>query len=160
MLVLFTLAGSAGYAQSSDSVRTERPTISPVFPGGDEGMKKYLSKELRYPKADIDNKVGGRVVVQFVVDTLGKVGDVKVIQSVSPTLDAEAVRVVSAMPLWKPGRNDGKLIQVQCTLPIRFNVENYVQNQQQGLKSAEKWGIVIGSIAGAVLGYMLVSYLF
>lgn len=153
------LLGNALYAQSSDSTHSAKLEVPPIFPGGENAMMKYLSKQIRYPEADVKNNVGGRVVIQFVIDTLGKVGNVKVVKSVSPTLDAEAVRVVESMPNWVPGKQNGKLVPVQFTLPIRFNIENYMENKQQGLKGAEKWGMVVGVVVGAVLGYMLVSYL-
>ena len=93
------------------------------FPGGDKAMMNYLYKNLKYPKDALDNGKQGRVVVQIVVGTDGYISDVKVLESVYPSLDAEAVRVVKAMPRWIPERLEGgKLVRVRTNLPITFRL--------------------------------------
>lgn len=93
------------------------------FPGGDKAMMNYLYKNLKYPKDALDNGKQGRVVVQIVVGTDGYISDVKVLESVYPSLDAEAVRVVKAMPRWIPERLEGgKLVRVRTSLPITFRL--------------------------------------
>lgn len=92
--------------------------IMPEFPGGWDALAKYVKDNLRYPKSHTD---GGRVIVQFVVDHDGTVTDATVMRSVSPELDAEALRVVRSMPRWKPGMQDGKAVAVKFTMPFLFN---------------------------------------
>lgn len=93
----------------------------PQFPGGNEAMQKYIAENLKYPKTAIKGEQG-RVIVSFVINKRGKVGDVKLIRSVSPELDAEAVRVIQDMPDWIPGKQKGKAVNVRYTIPIVFKL--------------------------------------
>ena len=88
----------------------------------DGNIFDYLAQHVRYPEEAEKNGIGGMVYVQFVIDTTGKVVEPKVIKSVSPELDAEALRVVSEMPAWKPGMQRGKPVQVSFTLPVIFKL--------------------------------------
>lgn len=94
----------------------------PDFVGGLDGLMSYLSKNIKYPEAAIKKNIQGRVIIQFIVRKDGKVSNPEVIRSVSPELDAEALRVVSAMPNWAPGRQKGKLVSVRYTVPIMFGI--------------------------------------
>lgn len=94
----------------------------PSFPGGEGAMMRYLSSHVRYPGAAQENNIQGRVVVQFVVKRNGEVGQVKVVRSVDPDLDREAVRVVKSMPKFNPGRKDGQPVNVWYTLPVTFKL--------------------------------------
>ena len=96
--------------------------VMPKFPGGPSEMMKYLAKNIRYPEAAKKAKTQGRVVVQFVVDAEGNVTNPSVIHGVDKELDAEAVRVVSGMPRWTPGMQDGKAVAVRYAVPIMFNL--------------------------------------
>lgn len=93
----------------------------PQFPGGNEAMQKYIAENLKYPKTAIKGEQG-RVIVSFVINKRGKVDDVKLIRSVSPELDAEAVRVIQDMPDWIPGKQRGKAVNVRYTIPIVFKL--------------------------------------
>ena len=95
----------------------------PEFPdGGMPGLMKYLSANIRYPEAAHKAGTQGRVTVQFVVGKDGSIGDVKVIRGVDPTLDAEAIRVISGMPKWKPGTQKGEPVNVRYTVPVMFRL--------------------------------------
>ena len=94
----------------------------PEFPGGQEAMMKYLSESVKYPKEASKDGVQGRVVVQFVVEKDGSISEVEVVKKVNEHLDAEAVRVVNAMPKWKPGKQKGENVRVKYTLPISFRL--------------------------------------
>ena len=95
----------------------------PEFPGGVAVMMKFLQMNIKYPPTAAANKIEGRVIVQFIIDATGQVGDVKVVRSVDEELDAEAVRVVKSMPKFTPGRQDGKAVAVWYTLPISFKLQ-------------------------------------
>ena len=95
----------------------------PEFPGGVAEMMKFLQMNIKYPPTAAANKIEGRVIVQFIIDATGQVGDVKVVRSVDEELDAEAVRVVKSMPKFTPGRQDGKAVAVWYTLPISFKLQ-------------------------------------
>ena len=103
----------------------------PQFPGGEAEMVKYLYQNIKYPENAIKNNVQGRVVVQFVIDKTGQVGDVKVVRSVDEEVDAEAVRVIKSMPKFEPGRQDGKEVAVWYTLPVSFFIRGDAKQPQQ-----------------------------
>ena len=96
----------------------------PAFPGGEAALMMYIRDNISYPSIAEEKNVQGRVVVQFVVDTIGQVGEVKVVRSVDQDLDREAVRVVSTLPRFTPGTQSGKPVNVWYTLPVNFKLEN------------------------------------
>ncbi len=95
----------------------------PEFPGGMQKAMEFLGKNIKYPVAAQEAKIEGRVIVQFVVERDGSVSDAKVMRGVNPELDAEAVRVVSIMPKWNPGKQRGKAVAVKYTMPIMFRLQ-------------------------------------
>lgn len=92
----------------------------PEFPGGSTALRGFLAREIRYPSEARTGKIQGKVFVSFVVGSTGKVEEAKVVKSVNPVLDAEALRVVGSMPDWKPARQRGKAVSVAYTVPIEF----------------------------------------
>ena len=94
----------------------------PVFPGGDAELFAYLSTNIRYPAEARETKSEGRVICSFVIEKDGSINEVEVVKSVSPSLDEEAVRVISAMPNWTPGEQRGQQVRVKYTLPINFKL--------------------------------------
>lgn len=86
-------------------------------------LSSYLARNIKYPAAAEANNIQGRVMVQFVVERDGSVSDVKVLRSVDPSLDREAVRVVRSMPRWIPGKHEGQPVRVRYTLPINFRLQ-------------------------------------
>lgn len=95
----------------------------PEFPGGgQEALFKFLQSEMKYPQVAKENGIQGTVFVNFVVGQDGKIRDVKVLRGVNKMLDDEAVRVVKAMPSWKPGKQRGKPVSVSYNLPIKFTL--------------------------------------
>ena len=95
----------------------------PQFPGGEAALMKYLQSHINYPPMAAENNVQGKVVVQFVVDKTGKVGEVKVVRSVDKDLDKEAVRVCKSRPKFTPGRQNGQAVSVWYTLPVTFKLQ-------------------------------------
>ena len=93
----------------------------PEFPGGMPAMIDFLQTYIKYPADAIKQNVGGRVLVMFVVEPDGTLSNVGVARKVFPSLDAEAIRVVKAMPKWKPGKEKGKPVRVNFTLPVAFS---------------------------------------
>ena len=94
----------------------------PEFPGGMAECYKWIGKNLNYPTISAENGVQGRVTVNFVVNADGSIVDVKVLRGVDPYLDKEAIRVVSKMPKWKPGKQRGKAVRCSFNLPVRFKL--------------------------------------
>ena len=95
----------------------------PKFPGGDNALFEYLSKNIKYPVVAEENGIQGRVIVTFVVERDGSITDVKVAKSVDPSLDKEAMRVVKSMPHWIPGKQNGSAVRVKYTVPVTFRLQ-------------------------------------
>ena len=94
----------------------------PEYPGGVTELMNYLSKNTRYPAATKRDGIQGRVVVSFIVEPDGSVSNVKLVRSVDANLDREALRVVSEMPKWTPGKQGGNTVRVRYSLPITFRL--------------------------------------
>lgn len=132
LLVCFVSMCFSAMASDDDVQRLEQDSTHifidveqmPQFRGGDEALMKYLQENVVYPSEAIKDSVQGRVVVRFVVDSLGYVGDVMVVRSVHKLLDAEAVRVVKTLPRFSPGRLYGKAVSAWYTLPVTFKLED------------------------------------
>ena len=90
----------------------------PFFPGGSQKLKEFIEENLRYPKELEESCVHGRVIVRFIVERNGKLSNVKVVKSVHPALDKEALRIVKLMPRWIPGRQNGITVRVKFYIPI------------------------------------------
>ena len=95
----------------------------PEFPGGMGECMKFLGKNIKYPTISQENGVQGRVIVQFVVNRDGSIVDPVVVRGVDPYLDKEALRVISTMPKWKPGKQRGKAVRVKYTVPVMFRLQ-------------------------------------
>ena len=94
----------------------------PEFPGGDLGLMKFIQKNVRYPAIAKEYNITGKVYVSFIVDKQGSVTNVKIVRGVDKNLDAEAIRVVSLLPKYKPGKQRGKAVRVMFTIPINFTL--------------------------------------
>ncbi len=93
---------------------------APSFPGGLDAFGKYLASAVKYPAADRQNNVQGKVFITFIVEPNGKVSNVKAVRGPSKTLIAEGVRVMKASPKWVAGKQKGKPVRVEFTVPINF----------------------------------------
>ena len=94
----------------------------PSFPGGQQALLDFLRQNVNYPEQAKKDSIEGRVVVGFVIDTDGSITDPKIVRSVHPLLDAEALRVVKLMPKWEPGSENGTHVKVKYNLPISFKI--------------------------------------
>ena len=106
--------------QKTNDKICETPDIFPEFPGGLKKLKKYIQKHIIHWKSSQTQNEQSRVITTFIIREDGSISDVKVIQGGSPALTAEAYRIISQMPKWKPGQQGGKPVSVRMTLPINF----------------------------------------
>ena len=95
----------------------------PQFPGGDRELLSFIAKNLRYPTIAQENGIQGKVFVRFVVSATGDVKDVKVMRSLDPYCDKEAIRVIQSLPKWIPGKQNGRNVPVYYTVPITFKLQ-------------------------------------
>jgi len=122
-IFIFSFTGLFAQEKVNDPKEEETFTIVEVMPqfhGGEAALMDYLIKNIKYPEQAKKDSITGKVIVRFVVDKAGKVTDCTILRSANPLLDAEAVRVVGAMPAWTPGKQRGKVVSVYYTLPINF----------------------------------------
>ncbi len=94
------------------------------FPGGTAALMKWLGNNIRYPESAQQNDIQGRVIVKFVVEKDGSIGQVHIAKGVDKDLDREAIRVVKKMPKWQPGKNNGVAVRSYFTLPVTFKLQN------------------------------------
>ncbi len=104
----------------------------PEFPGGIEGILRYIAEHVTYPDEAIRRGVEGIVICECVIDERGSVGQVRVVRSVDPSLDWEASRVIAQMPRWTPGRHHGKEVACRYTLPVRFDLNSTQAGKPDG----------------------------
>lgn len=107
----------------------------PQFPGGPAALMEFLSKNVKYPQEAYKNGIQGRVIVTFVINKDGSISDAKVVKSVDPQLDEEALRVVHSMPNWIPGRQNGEPVNVKYTVPITFKLQGNESKEIVGVTS-------------------------
>ena len=94
----------------------------PSFPGGNQKMQDFINKNLHYPKECAENGIQGRVIIAIVVERSGKLTNIRVVKSIDPALDKEALRIVNLMPNWIPGRQSYKEVRVKYIIPITFRL--------------------------------------
>jgi len=104
----------------NDDLFSDEAVEPPSFRGGDESLMRFLAQTLRYPHTAREKSVQGTVFVTFVVEKDGSISNIEVLRGVSDELDNEAIRVVSRMPEWIPGKADNKSVRVRFSMPIRF----------------------------------------
>ncbi len=103
---------------AKDSILEEMPE----FPGGKEMMMEYLGIYTKYPKEAIEAGIEGKSIIEFIVDKEGKICEPKVVKSLSPECDAEAIKAIMAMPKWTPGKVKGEPVRMKYTVPVTFRL--------------------------------------
>ena len=101
-----------------------RVETMPTFPGGDPALFKYIMDNLAYPKIAAEKGIQGRVALKFVIKADGTIENIQVVKSLDPACDEEAVRVIKSMPKWNPGKQNGKAVSVEYSLPIVFKLSS------------------------------------
>lgn len=106
----------------------------PQFPGGFEKLKEFLKENVQYPKKLKGSGIQGRVIVSFVVEKDGKISKAKVVKSVDPALDKEALRVVKKMPKWIPGKQNGIHVNVKYVIPVIFRTDHPNETNKESVE--------------------------
>ena len=122
LLMVNTNAMAQSKKTSNDKV-FEKVEDMPEFPGGEQAMMDFVGKNVQYPKEAMEKEISGRVLVGFIVEKDGSVNEVKIVRGIGGGCDEEAVRVVKAMPKWKPGKEKGKPVRVIYMMPIFFKLQ-------------------------------------
>lgn len=112
------------YNSPSENDTLDIAEVMPEFPGGQKALMKFLAKKIAYPSLVQGGMVQGRVIIQFIVNKDGEIVSPKVVRSINPYMDKEALRVVNLMPKWKPGElADGTKVAVRYTVPVMFRLQ-------------------------------------
>ena len=122
LLMVNTNAMAQNKEVATDKV-LEKAEVMPEFPGGEQAMMDFVAKNVQYPQEARDKEISGRVLVGFIVEKDGSIADVKVVKGIGGGCDEEAVRVVKAMPNWKPGMDKGNPVRVHYVLPLIFKLQ-------------------------------------
>ena len=122
LLMVNTNAMAQNKKKAKDKV-LEKAEVMPEYPGGDQAMMDFVAKNVQYPQEARDKEISGRVLVSFIVEKDGSIADVKVVKGIGGGCDEEAVRVVKAMPKWKPGKDKGKPVRVSYMMPFTFKLQ-------------------------------------
>ena len=122
-VMMMTLTANAQTAKEQKDKVYDVCEVLPEYPGGTIALMKFLGENVVYPPEAAKRKEQGRVLVGFVVEKDGSVTDVQVLRGVDPSLDKEAIRVITAMPKWKPGKQRGKPVRVKYTVPVTFRLQ-------------------------------------
>lgn len=122
LIIAFLAVTSVGSANMLPEIQKKDKIVMPKFPTGQRGLQKYILEEAKFPDEARRGGEVGEVIVGFTVEANGVITGVRVLRSVSKSLDAEAVRIVKNMPDWKPGKKNGKRVRTELTIPINFKV--------------------------------------
>ena len=123
ILFMVNTTATAQDKKTSDDKVYEKVEVMPEFPGGDQAMMDFVATNVKYPKEAMDKEISGRVLVSFIVEKDGSITDAKVVKGIGGGCDEEAVRVVNAMPKWKPGKQKGKPVRVSFMMPFTFKLQ-------------------------------------
>ena len=113
---------------SNSTTNQEEPVLQMAtekaeFPGGEQALIEFLSQNVKYPEHALKESIQGTVMVEFVISKTGEIKNAKVVRSICPSLDKEALRVINSMPNWIPGKNKHQPVNVGYTLPIKFSLK-------------------------------------
>ena len=124
IFILAIFAFQISFAQNNTESIFTTVEVEPEFPGGQAEMYKYLGKSIVYPKEAQKANISGRVFVRFIVRKDGTIDNVEVLKGIGFGCDAEAARVIKAMPKWTPGYQNGKAVNVYYNMPIVYKLDN------------------------------------
>lgn len=120
------LSAASGPSDEEEAEANQIFTVveqNPEFPGGEAALMQFIKKNLKYPAFAAENGIQGRVTLSFTVEKDGSIANIEVMRSPAEELSKEAIRVVSSMPKWKPGKQRGKPVRVKYVLPVTFRLQ-------------------------------------
>ncbi len=158
LLLLFALfLVQFSFAQSQEKEILLEAEVNPEFPGGEDAMMAYFSKNINYPTKEKENNITGKVIARFAIMQDGSVDKITILSQTPKAFNDEVIRVLKLMPKWKPGMQLGKPVAVYFTIPIMFHLEDSkpikpLPNKSNDLnKIAGYFGLVCGCIIGILL---------
>jgi TonB family protein len=145
-------------AQTSDSIYVQ-VQVAPEYPGGENAMHEFISRNINYPVKEKENGITGRVAVRFAVMQDGSINNIEILTKTPEGFNQEVIRVVKLMPKWKPGMQDGRAVPVYFTLPVSFQLDDNTKPIKPKSRDTANvvgyFGIAFGIVVG-ILIYKLV----
>ncbi len=114
----------SGLKPEPETVITMTPAVEAEFSGGHGAMQQFIIENVRYPEEALKNKEQGKLIVRFVVEQSGEITNIEIARSVSPSIDAEGIRIVESFPNWDPAENHGYKVRSTANIPINFQLAN------------------------------------
>lgn len=158
LLLLFALfSAQFSFAQSQEKEILLEAEVNPEFPGGEDALYAFISKNVNYPNKEKENNITGKVIARFAIMQDGSVEKITILSQTPKAFNDEVIRVLKLMPKWKPGMQLGKPVAVYFTIPIMFHLEDSkpikpLPNKSNDLnKIAGYFGLVCGCIIGILL---------
>ena len=124
-LIIFLIVSFSyifGQDNVSDSIYKNVEEM-PEFPGGEDALLRYVQRSIRYPSYAAENEIQGMVLVEFIVNEVGFIENIKVLKGIKGGCDEEALRIVKSMPKWKPGKKDGYAVKTYYTVSVPFKID-------------------------------------
>ncbi|MFA9214698.1 MAG: energy transducer TonB [Candidatus Methylacidiphilales bacterium] len=146
-------------AQTKDSIYV-MVQVAPEYPGGENAMYEFISKNVNYPVKEKENGITGRVAVRFAVMQDGSINNIEILTKTPEAFNQEVIRVIKAMPKWKPGMQDGKAVPVYFTLPVSFQLDDGTKPLKPKSRDMANVAGYIGMAVGVVIGVLLYKWLF
>jgi protein TonB len=131
IILLFAFLNANAQSNSDEKTVYDFVEQMPVFPGGDNEFFKFLSNSIIYPETAREKNIQGTVFVTFIVEKNGELSEIEILRGVQEDIDKEAIRVISTMPNWSPGKKNGKPVRVQCNLPLEFALKGKKKNKNK-----------------------------
>jgi TonB family protein len=114
----------SGLKPEPETVITMTPAVEAEFPGGHGAMNKYIAENVRYPEEALENKEQGKLILRFTIEKTGEITNIEIARGVSPSINAEGIRIVESFPTWKPAENHGYKVRSTMNIPINFQLAN------------------------------------
>jgi len=158
LLLLAFFSFQLAKAQTKDSIYV-MVQVPPEYPGGENSMYEFISKNVNYPVKEKENGISGRVAVRFAVMQDGSINNIEILTKTPEAFNQEVIRVIKAMPKWKPGMQDGKAVPVYFTLPVSFQLDDNTKPIKPKSRDMANVAGYIGIAVGVVVGVLLYKWL-
>ncbi|MBJ7429123.1 MAG: energy transducer TonB [Bacteroidia bacterium] len=133
--------------------------VPPEYPGGENSMYEFISKNVNYPVKEKENGISGRVAVRFAVMQDGSINNIEILTKTPEGFNNEVIRVIKLMPKWKPGMQDGRVVPVYFTLPVSFQLDDDTKPLKPKSRDMANVAGYIGIAVGVVVGVLLYKWL-
>ncbi len=145
--------------QTNDPTIFVQVEVAPEYPGGENAMYEFISRNVNYPIKEKENGISGKVIARFAIMTDGSTDHIEILSKTPEAFNQEVIRVIKAMPKWKPGMQDGRAVPVYFTLPVVFQLDDDTKPVKPKSRDWANVAGYIGIAVGVVVGVLLYKWL-